>query len=81
MNTEQEENLLDALTELNLIREENEKLKAALATARETLDWAEAILCNAQPIGHCTQQEWDKIVHKWRDQKHAARAQEGPSHD
>lgn len=34
------------------------------------LDWAETLLCNAAPMPHCTQAEWDAILRKWRDQKH-----------
>jgi hypothetical protein len=37
MNTEQEENLLDALTEMNLVREENAALRARVAELSERL--------------------------------------------
>jgi hypothetical protein len=37
----------------------------------DLLDWAESIICNAIPMSHCTQEEWDNIVLKWRDKKHA----------
>ena len=40
------------------------------AGSLELLDWAESLLCNAVPMPHCTQEEWDAAVQKWRDQKH-----------
>ena len=36
----------------------------------DLLDWAEALLCNALPMSHCTQEDWDAAVKKWRDEKH-----------
>ena len=36
----------------------------------DLLDWAESLLCNAKPMSHCTQEDWDKAVLKWRDEKH-----------
>jgi hypothetical protein len=48
------------------ILDENEKL-------RELADSAETLLCNALPMAHCSQSEWDDIIHKWRDQKNAIR--------
>lgn len=59
--------------QLQRVTAERDQLRAELAAAKETLDWAESLLCNAKPLDHCTQQEWDEIIHKWRDQKHAAR--------
>jgi hypothetical protein len=38
--------------------------------ARALLDWAETLICNATPMSHCTQEEWDEGVTRWRDQKH-----------
>ena len=59
MNTEQEENLLDALTELNLIREERDQLRARVAELerqsaeagadKARLDWLEKSF-NDDPI-------------------------------
>jgi hypothetical protein len=40
------------------------------AGTMDLLDWAESLLCNAMPMSHCTQEEWDAIILKWRDQKH-----------
>jgi hypothetical protein len=40
------------------------------AGTMDLLDWAESLLCNAAPMSHCTQEEWDTIIRKWRDQKH-----------
>ena len=37
----------------------------------DLLDWAESLLCNAVPMPHCTQDEWDKAVGDWRDGKHS----------
>jgi len=36
----------------------------------DLLDWAETLLCNAVPMAHCTQAEWDATVRRWRDEKH-----------
>ena len=36
----------------------------------DLLDWAESLLCNAVPMSHCTQEDWDAAVKKWRDEKH-----------
>lgn len=41
-------------------------------SAKDLLDWAEAIICNGVPMGHCKQDEWDRYVTDWRDAKHAA---------
>ena len=41
-----------------------------LVRLRDLLDWAESLICNAIPMAHCTQEEWDAAVNKWRDQKH-----------
>jgi hypothetical protein len=40
---------------------------------RELVEWAETLLCNARPREHCSQAEWDALIVKWRDQKHALR--------
>ena len=40
------------------------------AEKADLLDWAESLLCNAVPMSHCTQEEWDAAVKKWRDEKH-----------
>lgn len=40
---------------------------------RALADWAETLLCNARPMAHCAQGEWDSIVAQWRDQKHGLR--------
>ena len=54
------------------VRQWRDEYKANLAAMQKTLDWAESLLCNAKPPSHCTQDEWDELVHKWRDQKHRA---------
>ena len=36
----------------------------------DLLDWAETLLCNAVPMAHCTQADWDDKVRRWRDEKH-----------
>lgn len=38
---------------------------------KELCDWAESIICNAYPMDHCTQEEWNELVRSWRDKKHA----------
>ena len=37
------------------------------------LDWAETLLCNAVPMSHCTQKDWDAALADWRDRKHNLR--------
>ncbi len=44
--------------------------KVSVPVAFGLLDWAESILCNAKPMDHCSQEEWDGIIRSWRDQKH-----------
>jgi hypothetical protein len=54
-----------------------EKIQADALRADEKaglLDWAETLLCNSLPMSHCTQEEWDRIIKSWRDQKHGASA-------
>jgi hypothetical protein len=62
-----------------LIAAEGDDLIAVVETiikqrddARDLLDWAESLLCNALPMSHCTQDEWDSALKKWRDLKHGA---------
>jgi hypothetical protein len=46
----------------------------------DLLDWAESLLCNAVPMSHCTQEDWDAAVKKWRDEKHGvAKSANDPS--
>jgi hypothetical protein len=40
---------------------------------RALVEWAETLLCNARPMEHCSQIEWDATIARWRDQKHAVR--------
>ena len=66
---------------------ENERLASMVrelqddnAALKDCLDWAETILCNSLPMQHSTLDEWNEIINKWRDSKHAidaARAEEG----
>ena len=37
---------------------------------RDLSDWAETLLCNALPMAHCAQEDWDQTLRKWRDSKH-----------
>lgn len=37
---------------------------------RDLVDWAETILCNVQPMAHCTQADFDALVQHWRERKH-----------
>jgi hypothetical protein len=41
-----------------------------VAQMQGLLDWAESLICNGVPMSHCTQDEWDDAVNKWRDDKH-----------
>ena len=62
------------------VGEMNHKLEAEVAKLRELLEWAETLLCNAEHPQHCGDPKWSRIVHKWRDQKHAlAPAPEEPT--
>jgi len=57
----------------------SEKLEREVARLRELLEWAETLLCNAEPPKHSDYAEWMGLVHKWRDQKHGlASAPEEP---
>jgi|GEM_PF-7073316 len=38
-------------------------------TAAHLLDWAESLICNALPMSHCSQDDWDGLVKKWREAK------------
>ena len=44
----------------------------------DLLDWAESLLCNAMPMSHCTQEDWDSIIKKWRDRKNSKPAPPTP---
>jgi len=41
-----------------------------ITSLEELTDWAETLLCNALPMPHCTQAEWDATVKRWQDEKH-----------
>jgi hypothetical protein len=41
------------------------------ARLQHLAEWAESIICNALPMNHCTQAEWDEVVKQWRDSFHA----------
>ncbi len=51
------------------------KLREQLEQQSKTLDWAETLLCNVVPMPHCTQEEWDATLRKWRDEKHGVAKQ------
>jgi hypothetical protein len=36
----------------------------------DLLDWAETLLCNSQPMAHCSQEDWNQRIKQWRDEKH-----------
>lgn len=44
------------------------------------LDWAESLLCNALPMSHCSQEEWDVAVKNWRDEKHGVKKPNKEAH-
>jgi hypothetical protein len=35
--------------------------------ALSLMDWTETLLCNAEHPKHCTAEEWNKLVHEWRE--------------
>jgi len=45
--------------------DENVKLKGLL-------NWAETLLCNAKPMEHCSQEEWDKVITQFRNRVNPA---------
>ena len=47
------------------------ELERENAALRALVDHAETLLCNSLPMAHCSQVNWDEIIRKWRDQKHA----------
>ena len=44
------------------------------AKLQHLVEWAESIICNALPISHWTQSEWNAVVKQWRDLLHANNA-------
>lgn len=47
-----------------------DEMRAELEDKQGLLDWAETLLCNSEPMSHCTKDEWAELVLKWRDAKH-----------
>lgn len=41
-----------------------------IKSLEELTDWAETLLCNAAPMSHCTQGDWDATIKQWCDEKH-----------
>ncbi len=37
------------------------------------LDWAETLLCNSQPMSHCSQEEWEATIKKWSGDKRSVK--------
>lgn len=67
------------LTEMEELLQKVQQLEIKNAALKDCLDWAETILCNSLPMQHSTLDEWNEIINKWRDSKHAidaARANE-----
>jgi len=62
-------NLAEYLGQLERQRDEKANL----------LHWAETLICNAVPMSHCSQEEWDAAVKKWRDAKHGVSPNSGMS--
>ena len=46
------------------------KLKEADLGKTDLIERAEVLLCNALPMSHCSQVDWDKLVKEWRDKMH-----------
>lgn len=53
------------------VGEANDRLVVENDALRDSIDHAETLLCNSLPMAHCKQSDWDKLIRKWRDQKHA----------
>lgn len=51
------------------------------AGTMELLNWAETLLCNAAPMSHCTQEEWDATIRKWLTEKHGSTPQKAFGYD
>ncbi len=60
--------------DLRNAKETAERERDALRVDKERLekflDWTETLLCNSLPMPHCSQEEWDKTIQSWREQKH-----------
>lgn len=41
-----------------------------MSPGKDLADWAESLLCNALPENHCSPEEWNVLVKRWRDEKH-----------
>lgn len=59
------------LTEMEELLQKTQQLEIKNAALKDCLDWAETILCNSLPMQHSTLDEWNEIINKWRDSKHA----------
>lgn len=59
------------LTEMEELLQKVQQLETENAALKDCLDWAETILCNSFPMQHSTLDEWNEIINKWRDSKHA----------
>ena len=59
------------LTEMEELLQKVQRLERENAALKDCLDWAETILCNSLPMQHSTLDEWNEIINKWRDSKHA----------
>lgn len=53
------------------VSEANDRLVVENDALRDSIDHAETLLCNSLPMAHCKQSDWDNVIRKWRDQKHA----------
>ena len=57
----------------------NNALKLCDANTEDLLDWTETLLCNSLPAPPCTREKWDKLIKRWRDQKHGLTPDEEPT--
>jgi len=47
----------------------------------ELVGWAETLLCNSLPMDHCSLEEWNETIKKWRDEKNGVNTTNSPSNE
>ncbi len=61
------EKSLDACVEY---RKQLDEAEAEVEWLKDLCDWAETLLCNAEPPKHSTEEEWSQLVTKFRSELH-----------
>ena len=46
------------------------QLEAEVERLKDLCNWAETLLCNAEPPKHSTEEEWSQLVTKFRSELH-----------